>query len=192
MNRHGLMGISDTMKIFHGKLERKLHSRNGMSLTELLAAVAILLLVTIGLTTTVTLALNQYDESMRASESQTLYSTLKNVITRELAYTTEIEMSGSSVAFQSPDFAIKSGLSQFMNDGSAGEYGCILLGNSTESMNILGNKAYPRSLGANVESLSYDITTHYFTVEISIGSEDKEYFRETFQVKNVNETEPNE
>ena len=175
----------------------KLKSKAGMSLLEVLCAVLILLLVSGGMTSAVTLAVNQYQKSMRNSEAQVLYSSLSTVLGHELAYTTNIKVNslenGAVQQFLSQNFAIEHNLSTIMTDNSGTNgYGQILLGNSAnpeESMNILGKAAYTKGLLAKVTSITYSNTTHYFTVYLSIGYDGTEYYGGEFQVKNVNETE---
>lgn len=185
------------MKKFDKKIRKKLKSKAGMSLLEVLCAVLILLLVSGGMTSAVTLAVNQYQKSMRNSESQVLYSSLSTVLGHELAYTTNIKVNslenGAVQQFLSQNFAIEHNLSTIMTDNSGtNDYGQILLGNSAnpeESMNILGKAAYTKGLLAKVTSITYSNTTHYFTVYLSIGYNGEEYYGGEFQVKNVNETE---
>ena len=188
------------MKRLQKKIRNKWKSCTGMSFVEVLCAVLILLLVSGGMTSAVTLAVNQYQKSMRNSESKVLYSTLMTVIGNELTYTTHIvvdSLDGSGVGnverFQSQNFAIEHNLSTIMTDKSGtNDYGQILFGNSSnpeESMNLLGKAAYTNGLLAKVTSITYNNYTHYFTVYLSIGYDGTECYGGEFQVKNVNERE---
>ncbi len=187
------------MKKNCNKFKEKMLNNSGASLLEMLCAILILLLVSGGMASGVSLANRQYDQSIRASESQILYSTLETVLKNELAYTTQIivdslddKQSGSVKQFLSQNFAIKNNLSTIMTDNSGtGGYGQLLLGNSVnpeEKMNVLSKAAYTKGLLAMVTSITYSNTTHYFTVYLSIGYNGTEYYGGEFQVKNVNET----
>lgn len=184
------------MKMLKQKIIRKVRQKAGMSLLEMLCAIMILLLLTGGMTTAVSLAVRQYQRSMRESEAQVLYSTLKTMLSNELAYTTQIKVdtleAGNVEQFQSQNYVIKGNLSTLMTDetGKNG-YGQILLGNSadtTETMKVLGKAAYTDGLLAKVTSITYSNVTHCFTVHLSIGYDGTEFYGEDFQVLNVNQT----
>ncbi|MGN0169639.1 MAG: prepilin-type N-terminal cleavage/methylation domain-containing protein [Lachnospiraceae bacterium] len=188
------------MKKFQNNMWKKIRSNSGMSLLEMLCAVMILLLVSGGMTTAVSLAARQYQISMRGSEAQVLCSTLKTVIANELAYTTDIRVDtlnesgeGNVKMFQSQNYVIKGNLSTLMTDESGiNGYGQILLGNSAdtgESMNILGKASYSNGLLAKISSVTYSNRTCCFTLHISIGYDGTEYYGEDFQVLNVNRTQ---
>ncbi|MGN1141650.1 MAG: type II secretion system protein [Oliverpabstia sp.] len=181
------------MKIFrHNKIRKKLNNSSGMTLVEVLCAVLILLLVTGGMTTTVSLAVRQYQRSIRDSESKVLYSTLMTILRNELTYTTEIKIdnNGNVKQFQSQNYAIEGNLSTIMTDESGDNgYGQILLGNSddvSESMPVVGKGAYSSGLLAKVTKITYDNASFCFTVYLSIGYNGTEYYGGTFQVMNVN------
>lgn len=174
-------------------IKRKLKSKAGMSLLEVLCAVLILLLVSGGLTSAVTLAANQYQKSLRNSEAQVLYSSLRTILSHELAYTKEVKTDSElGLIFSPPSMTLDYSYSSIMTDNSGKNgYGQIVFQNpenSAEYKYILGKAAYTKGLLANVTSITYDEDTYYFTVKLSIGYNGTEYYGGEFQVKNLNET----
>lgn len=166
-----------------------------MSLGELLCAVLILTLVSGGMASAVSLGVRQYQQSMRMSEAKVLCSTLETVLRSELAYTTEIKMSGINVTqFQSQNFAIEKNLSTLMTDAeNSSDYGHIILANcdnTGEFMNVLGKGAYTNGLLAKVDSFTYNTSNHCFTLRLSVGDSSQTYATREFQVLNANQTEP--
>lgn len=181
------------MRKFKDKINRKLKSRAGMSLLEVLCAVLILLLVSVGMTSAVTLAANQYQKSLRNSEAQVLFSTLRTVLSHELAYTSYIENDPNlGVIILPPSIPLDYSYGAITTDDSGEKgYGQIVFANpndSTERNFVLSKAAYTKGLLAKVTSITYSNTTHYFTVYLSIGYNGTEYYGGEFQVKNVNET----
>ncbi|MBR2008586.1 MAG: prepilin-type N-terminal cleavage/methylation domain-containing protein, partial [Peptococcaceae bacterium] len=67
-------------------ITKKLHSKRGMTLVELLSALIILSLVTGGMAAAVSLGSQQYQKSMRDAEAMVLYSTLWNNLTGILVH----------------------------------------------------------------------------------------------------------
>ena len=171
-----------------------------MTVFELLCAVLILLLVSSGMASAVSLGVRQYQKSIRDSESKVLYSTLMTVLSNELAYTTDIRVDaldasgkGNVKQFQSQNYVIEGNLSTLMTDESGDDgYGQLLLGNSkdtSESMSVLGKAAYANGLLAKVTSITYDKSNFCFSVYLSIGYQGTECYGGEFQVQNVNRTQ---
>ena len=157
-------------------------------MTELLCAVLILVLVSGGMATAVSLAARQYQQSRRESEAQILCSTLETILRNELAYTTNIKLNGKQVEqFQSQTYAIKDSLSSIViDDPDEKGYGRLLLGNDTKNMDILGRGAYPHGLLVKIDEFTYDNSTHCFTVKLSVGCDGKDYATREFQVLSAN------
>ena len=180
------------------KLKKKLHTSHGFSLSEMLVAVLIILLVTGVLTVTVSLASAQFQKSMRNSESKVLASTLESVFLSELAYTTEVHTDGSGsdgksgnvISFQSQNYSMEGAISSVgVSDADTGGYGKIIFYNAnkpSESMKILGDGSYPNEIGAKVESLTYDAETRDFTLKLQIGCKDTTYVERELTIHNEN------
>ena len=77
-------------------LKSKLHSKNGMTIGELLVAVLILLLATGLLVGGVSFAARNFEKSFSKSQANVLQSTLKEAINGELRYTTTIYVNNPS------------------------------------------------------------------------------------------------
>ena len=178
-------------------ITKKLHSKRGMTLVELLSALLILSLVTGGMAAAVSLGTQQYQKSMRDAEAQVLYSTLMTVLSNELMYTTDIRVDddkgiGNVAQFMSQNYVIEGNLSTLMTDNADGnDYGKLLLGNSKntdEYMSVLGKASYTRGLSAKVTKFQYHNSEHYFIVELSIGYQGAPYYTKEFHVRSVNET----
>lgn len=164
----------------------------GMTFAEVLIAVMILMLVSVGMISIIGFGSQQYDKTIRESQALVLCSTISTVLEYELSYTTQIhaESDGVLKEFMSPDYAIEGSLSSIMTDHSGSNgYGRILLGNSadqTEYKELLPDSAYMHGLLAKVTDVTYDQTTHYTTLTVSVGYQGKEKISRTFQVKNRN------
>lgn len=187
------------MKGIPDRVRKKIKNNSGMTVFELLCAVLILLLVSSGMASAVSLGVRQYQKSIRDSEAKVLYSTLMTVLSNELAYTTDIRVDavdgsgkGNVLQFQSQNYVIEGNLSTLMTDESGDKgYGQILLGNSkntSENMRVLGKAAYANGLLAKVTSITYDNSNCCFSVYLSIGYQGTECYGGEFQVQNVNRT----
>ncbi len=175
-------------------ITKKLHSKRGMTLVELLSALIILSLVTGGMAAAVSLGSQQYQKSMRDAEVMVLYSTLMTVLSNELTYSTDIRVDnqGNVLRFMSQNYVIEGNLSTLMTDDADGNgYGKVLLGNSEntdEYMSVLGKASYTRGLSAKVTEFKYNNEDHYFSVTLSIGHQGQPYYTKEFHVRSVNET----
>lgn len=157
-----------------------LKNNKGMTLTEVLAATLIMLLVSLGLTTGVALANRQFVTSIRESEAQELYSTLSSLITNELRFTNTIYVSNNDninqnvKGFLSYTYATNSGtnLMAVLNDDGIlitdDSYGELAIGNNGTYNRLLGSASYPNNLGAKW-SIIYNSSKKYFTVTLDIG-----------------------
>lgn len=182
------------MKVIPEKVGKKIKSNSGMTIFELLCAVLILLLVSSGMASAVSLGVRQHQKSLRDSQSKVLYSTLMTVLSNELAYTTDIQMdtNGNVLRFQSQNYVIEGNLSALLTDESGDDgYGQLLLGNSedpSENMNLLGKAAYAKGLLAKVTWITYNNSDCCFSVYLSIGYKGTECYGGEFQIRNVNQT----
>ena len=178
-----------------GKLNKA--AKSGFTLTEMLATIIIVLLVSAGLVTTVGLALKQYDNSMRNSEASVLASTLKSIISNELEHTNvstmEMDASGNVIAFESTDYALKNSLSSFYavdEDKSAtsgyGQLFCGKKGDTSQGSLVIASASYTRGLGMKLKSITYNSTSKYFTVRFEVGYDDTSLKTEEFSVRAMN------
>lgn len=178
------------MRAFQHALKNKISNRRGMSLGEVMVAILLLTLATMTLVSTVSLAIRQYNNSVRSSEAQSLASTLRTVMENELTYTTEVhaDAEGNVTSFLSPNYNINGGAATTFLTSNASAYEKLYIGSSTAAVKLLGDGSYPRNLGVKITSFIYDDETYYFTVGMEVGAGTSSYYSGTFQVKNVNET----
>lgn len=188
------MKMKALRKSISKKLREKSNSR-GFTLGELLVTILILLLVTGGMVTTVSLAAGQFSTSVRESEAQILGSTLKNIISDELCFTSEVHIDGDGnvISYQSQSYVQEQGLGYFTTSNGDDEYGWLCVGNASDPdyapTLILGKGSYTRGLTAKVTALTYDVDTYTFSVTLSVGHGSNEIQSLDFQVRNVNKTE---
>ena len=76
----------------------------GLTLTEMLCCVVIMLLVSIGMVNGVSLAVRNYQSSLMASESQLLCSTISSLVTDELRYAGAVDWNARPIQFGSPSY----------------------------------------------------------------------------------------
>lgn len=165
---------------------KRLRSMSGMTLTEMLCSVLVLLLVSALLTVGVNFSVRCYRESMAASEAQVLCSTLTTAISDKLRYSTLEEGSrlfltdcGSDCSFYIKDGRIL--ISAIVETGGRKEY------------DLLGFGAYPRGLkvvaGDTGEKplVTRDEDEKLFTVAFAVQNEQGDTLAKTeFQVKRIN------
>ncbi len=154
----------------------KLRNNHGMSIGETLVAVLILLLVSAGLASGVSLASRYYTKTVRTSEANELYSTLESLISNELRYTNcaEFDGSGNLVNFFSKTFPIHDDYTNIaIVDGDknlSNNYDYVAIGNNDNYNLILSKASYPNELGAKINSIKYD--NGCFVVDLDIGTDE--------------------
>ena len=181
-----------------GAVRRALGSLAGFSLTEALAAVVIVGLVTAILASGVALASRQYTQAMTSSEANMLFSSLQKILDTELRYTGEFKeetvASQSTVKFDSKHYMAKEtdgpgGTSTFTQTGylcTVVEDGgtAVISGPAKPGMlamtsalddpaalysPLLGSGSYNYGLQASVPSITYDSGRGCFVVNLVIS-----------------------
>lgn len=172
--------------------------RGGFTLTEALATVIIVGLVSAILAGGIALATKHYTQSMSASEGRMLYSSLQQILETELSYTSTYTYSSRSAAgvdsvtgFSSKHFKAKS---DEASSGSAtpiatenlctladGDAGVTIQSMSTPGRlamcsadgkvtnPFLGTGAYNYGLQASISEFTYNTATGFFTVRLVIS-----------------------
>lgn len=159
----------------------------GMTLVELLCALAVVLLVSAGMVLGVSLAVRSYERSVAGSEAQVLCSTLETIVSDELRYagTLKYDEGGKVVGFFSqnhPDADNQQ--SRFTTD----DEGRVLLG----GQKLLPNNAYPHGLRASVELTDYNTINRIFTAVITVKDRGGDTLAQTeLQVKQLNKPADN-
>lgn len=160
------------------RLKRKLASRRGVTLSEMLVTVAILGLVTLAVSVGISSALRVYNQSVALSDAQTLSSTLSQAIMDELRYARDIS-SKDGLKFTSANYGLNASF-------SVGADGRIKVGDGdpAHGKDLVGSGAYA-GLGAGAE-ISYDSSTQCFTVRLTIYQGTEALRLNTFSVRALN------
>ncbi len=159
---------------------KTLRSVNGFTLTEVLATVIIVGLVSAMLAGGVMLANKQFSSSMARSQAQELYSTLAKTLDNDLRYTGEFDNSDKDkgVHYYSeahgaeiPDRLYLKTLTDDGNIQDMHEYGQLALCTEDGSTisRLLGRGAYNNGLVARVDSFSYDPDFDCFVIKLSVA-----------------------
>jgi len=157
-------------------------SKKGFTLTELLSAILVMLLLAGILAVGVRVGVKAYVKSVSMSEAQILCSTLTTLVSDELRYAGTITVSADGkVGFFSQNFGGNAGGGvSFDTD----EEGHVTLGGSK----ILSSRAYPYGLKASV-GLSYDAQSKIFQSEVKVYSgAGNELASADFEVKPINQS----
>ena len=155
----------------------------GISVTELLCAVLIVLLVSALLTVGVRFAGRTYNSSMQLSEAQELCSTLTSVISDKLRFCGTVTPGADG----SLDHIFIQDLGSVEGEGAAFQVnadGQLTLG----STKLLSSAAYPRGLRVRDVSLRYDSASGIFTVTLQVGTADSTLAETSFEVRRLNHT----
>ena len=167
-----------------GYAMRKLRDRRGITLTEMLCTVLIVLLLTALLVVGIRFASKTYTESMRLSEAQELCSTLTSVISDKLRFcgtVTQDENGGLTQIFIQNVGSVEGKGDAFQ----IGEDGQLALGDR----HLLGSASYPKGLQVTAFTLRYDASTDIFSVTLEIGDRSRQTLSQTsFEVKRINRT----
>ena len=174
-------------------------ARSGFTLVEMLVTLAVVSMITVLLATGVSFAMNQYANTKSLSEAKILHSTLKSIISNELATTEEITLGAASEqggrvldSFHSKHYSAESADeqgagankagSQFKiigadsSSGDSSAYGEVALGagdDQSKWVPLLSSAAYPYGLGAKVRAVYYDKTASrpsFFRVYLTIAN----------------------
>ncbi len=167
----------------------KLKNNKGLTLTELLCAIIVMLLVTAVMVVGIRLGTQAYVKSVSMSEAQQLCSTLTTLVSDELRYSGSIELTDSgdsqTVKFFSKSFGKKEG---DLRSFGQNEDGQVVLGDTK----ILSSTSYPHNLKAKVD-LKYKVPDTTFdngvftaTIIVYRTSEEAVLATTTFQVEPLN------
>lgn len=163
---------------------KKLRDRQGITLTEMLCTVLIVLLLTALLVVGIRFAGKTYTESMRLSEAQEPCSTLTSVISDKLRFcgtVTQDENGGLTQIFIQNVGSVEGKGDAFQ----IGEDGQLALGDR----HLLGSASYPKGLQVTAFTLRYDASTDIFSVTLEIGDRSRQTLSQTsFDVNRINRT----
>lgn len=165
----------------------------GLTLTEMLCCVVIMLLVSIGMVNGVSLAVRNYQSSLMASESQLLCSTISSLVTDELRYAGAVDWNARPIQFGSPSY----GRCYFgQNDEKQVTLNTVSeAGTDTgKSYKLLPSRAYHFGMGAKVtiepkeEPKENTPNTFSVTIIVSAPNNGPELAKSEFDVEQLNPT----
>lgn len=157
---------------------KKLRNQNGLTLTEMLCTVIIVLLFSSLVAVGANAAVRSFRISMADSQAQELCSTLTTAISDKLRYCT-VE-ADNTVFIQGVGY-VKGPADEIFTVNDSGQ---VYLGENK----LLGAYAYPEGLKVQGFSVSYDATKRIFTVAFQIKDRrDTKLAEADFQVKQINQ-----
>lgn len=127
-------------------MKKKLRSRRGVTLTEMLVTVIIIGLMTAGVATGISASLNVYHESTQLSDAQTLSATLAQAVMDELRYATNVSGSGDAPTYDSMDYGDTAKIEKNTN-GRLAVNGIELVGSGAYN-GLKADISYPYNGGA--------------------------------------------
>lgn len=157
----------------------------GLTLTEMLCCVVIMLLVSIGMVNGVSLAVRNYERSLMVSESQVLCSTLTSMVSDELRYAGPVDWEKDPISFFSRNYGGKE--CAFSQNG---EFQVTLkpvdAQTDKEGFKLLPGRAYHFGMRAEVK-IKRKGTEDTFLVTVRISdSQDRELVKNDFEVEKLN------
>lgn len=156
---------------------KKLRNQNGLTLTEMLCTVIIVLLFSSLVAVGANAAVRSFRISMADSQAQELCSTLTTALSDKLRYCT---VETDAVFIQGVGYVDRPANEIFTVNDS----GQVYLGENK----FLGAYAYPEGLKVQGFSVSYDATKRIFTVQFQIkDGRDTKLAEANFQVKQINQ-----
>lgn len=156
---------------------KKLRNQNGLTLTEMLCTVIIVLLFSSLVAVGANAAVRSFRISMADSQAQELCSTLTTAISDKLRYCT-VE---TDVVFIQGVGYVKGPAKDIFTVKDSGQ---VYLGENK----LLGAYAYPEGLKVKDFSVKYDGTKRIFTVAFQIeDGRDTKLAEANFQVKQINQ-----
>ena len=179
---------------------RKLKDNKGLTLTELLCAIIVMLLVTGVMVVGIRLGTQAYVKSVSMSEAQQLCSTITTIVNDELRYTSTVYFKGSDVGIFSKNQGGSAGTDGLYFDQDLDGQVVLRDGADNTENKILTKKSYPYNLKAKVElnfksSSSDSVTTGsfvtsddgVFTATVTVyRTEGIDLATTTFQVRPLN------
>ena len=123
---------------------KKLRSQSGMTLTEMLCALVVLMLISSLLAVGVRFAVQTYRTSMADSQAQMLCSTVTTAIADKLRYCSGVTSAGGKVFIKDIGSVESDEQGSFFQvDEDTGQ---IVMQSDSEKKQLLGAKSYPRGL----------------------------------------------
>lgn len=157
-------------------MRRKLREKSGLTLVEMLAAVAVLILLGLMLNTGMQMAVRSYRTMIARSEVELLLSTLADALSDDLRYAQEVETDAG-------------GKLKTYQDASGGTVSLVIGPDGqiyAGGKRVLPPGAYGRGTYV-VKAMEIDFAEECFTVELKVGQKAGEISEErTFTVRCLN------
>ncbi len=162
-------------------MREKLRSSKGMTLTELLVALAVVSLIGVSLTAGVNSAVKVYQDSTRLFEAETLCGTILTYLEDEFRFGRNIDTdpANGTVVFDSQAFG--KGVRVIVGDTDDND-GKILIGKDKDSgLELLSDRAYTSGLRVNECNITY--SSGQVKIEVAVGPDaSKTYVEHTVTV----------
>ena len=164
----------------------KLRDKRGMTLTELLCTIIVMLMVSALMAVVVGFSVRTYRSSMQRSEAQVLASTLTTAISDKLRYCGSVSSTGDKIFIQEVGSVSGSDSGEIFRVSDSGE---VVLDEAGEKK-LLGSKAYPQGIKVSELTMEYDPDSRIFHIAFTIvGDEEQELAACDFDVKHINYSE---
>lgn len=147
-------------------MRKKLNSESGLTLVELLAVTAILILLGLLLNTGLQMAMSTYRAITAQSEVELLLSTAVDAIADDLRYARDVNGSGTDFTYTSDSFGAGAALGLNSDGQIAAKVG-------DEEKRLLSTGAYGLNGAYLVKDLNISYDAPNFTVEIKVVTEDE-------------------
>ncbi len=142
------------------KRMKKLQSRQGFTLTEMLCTLAVLALLGVALVTGLRFGARYYEQITTRAQAQILCTTLSAAIRQELGYTGEVKAAGGEFSYRSEKLGEDT---RFAVD----ERGRVVLTNGRKTEDFISAETYIDGLRADLKIL-WESDTRLFTVYLQI------------------------
>lgn len=145
---------------------KKLRSQSGMTLTEMLCALVVLMLISSLLAVGVRFAVQTYRTSMADSQAQMLCSTVTTAIADKLRYCSGVTSEDGKVFIKDIGSVESDEQGSFFQvDGDTGQ---IVMQSGSEKKQLLGAKSYPRGLKIRELKVAFSDTDRRFAVSFDV------------------------
>ncbi len=159
---------------------KKLHCKKGLTITEMLCVLVVVVLLSAILVTGVQMGVKFFTQTVARSEAKVLCSTLSSAVKDELRYAQFVNGEGANFSYTSEKLGNNTKLSVDPDTGY------LMISNNSGTKLLIGKGAYTYGARADL-SINYNKTTNIFTVTITVQSKGGTTLEETsFQIKRLN------
>lgn len=150
-------------------MRRKLAGNGGLTLVEMLAAVAVLVLLGLVLSAGMQMAMNSYHDMVAQSETELLLSTLADTLADDLRYADDVVETGGTLSYYSDSYGAKTTLG--VNSG--GQVIAKSGGGGGAELRVLPDGAYGKGrYVVDKDKFEITYTDGIFTLNLSVKEKD--------------------